>query len=249
MWPTADGFSTDRWERPPMEGHDRTGGLGGGLVTSGRGLPRASHDPAAPHILVVTPDAPDRDLLQALIEAGFTPQRARSIEQMPAALAGRNVTAVLLDVADASALRSIARAVASAGTLPVVVLTHQRDPASAQAMLRAGAAEVLAEDQRDALVDVLWHFQPSAAAAPASPEDRPLPLAAPLASIAAALGAVVLFGWFVLLRGVTTLIPGLPEMKANTAVMFMMLGTAGAPPRPGRARPATPARARARGGT
>lgn len=177
-------------------------------------------------ILVVAPHTPDRDLVRRLRTAGFSVQEVRSAKRLPAALAQAEASAIVVDTPGAADLPWIARVVASAGATPVVVLTSERHAESDLQIRRAGAAEVLSADQHEALFDVLRHVQPPAAPAPGSAEAPPLPMAAPLAWCATALGGVVLAGWWFGLGGLTHVLPGLPTMKANTALMFVLLGTA-----------------------
>lgn len=190
----------------------------------GRAVPARHRE--LPRVLIAAPGAPDRDLLQRLNHAGFSAQETRSAEQIPAALAEGNVIAVVLEMPGAADPPRVARVVASAGTTPVVVLTSERSERSEHEIRRAGAAEVLAADERDALADVLRHLQPPATPASRPPEAAPLPAAAPLAWGAVALGGLVLGGWWLGLRDLTHVLPGLPAMKANTALMFVLLGSA-----------------------
>ena len=74
----------------------------------------------------------------------------------------------------------------------------------------------------------------NAVGAPQGPEEalllgrRAASLGRVLCLIGAALGAVGLLGWITGLSFLTTLVPGQPQMKANTALSLLLLGVAGA---------------------
>jgi diguanylate cyclase (GGDEF)-like protein/PAS domain S-box-containing protein len=136
-----------------------------------------------------------------------------------------NAAAVLAVATPATEPEWVREVVAHAGALPVIVATPARDPAWERAVRRTGVAEVVADDDARAIGEVLRHLTRRPDGGPSAPRVQALSWALPLAGLCTLLGLVALARWW---DGQPTAAAGsgLQAMKANTALMFLLLGTA-----------------------